>query len=335
MMGKIAIVGQGYMARTHAAAWAELGRQDDIAYVCTPRPRPPLQGAPRAEFVTKLDDALSDPELEIVSVCSPTATHRELTERALAAGMHVLLEKPIALSEEDARAIEDAGSRADGILMVAHVLRFFAGYRELRRDFESGGLGEVVSVRARRLASAAEFSPWLDDENQSGGILIDVCIHDFDFLNFLMGEPIAVTTTRPVPKGPAEVTIEYRGGGIGQVLSTYGLPASVPFTASIEAMGTRGMAEAQFSASAPTGGGDAGEDSLHRNDYRVAMESGSRSEQFTDDRPYTEQARHFLECLQQSTPSALVPTSAAVEALVVGRAARRSLAEGRRVVIAR
>jgi predicted dehydrogenase len=332
-MGKIAIVGQGYMGRTHAQAWTDLGRQDDIAYICTPRPAASFDSAPAAVFVTDLAEVLKDSQVEIVSICSPTSTHRELTVAALAAGKHVLLEKPIALTEADAVAIEEAGAQASGTLMIAQVLRFFAGYRALRADLDEGNIGEVYSARARRLASASKFSPWLADESQSGGILIDVCIHDFDYLNMLMGTPRSVRTTRPIATGPAEVTIRYENGGVGQVLSTYGLPAGAPFTASLEVIGSRGLAETRFTAGAPTGDVNGSNSALSLDEYRIAGVNGARIQRFRDDKPYTAQARYFLECIENGVKPDLVPTAAAVLALRVGQAARRSLEEGRDIDI--
>src|SRR5674476_696267 len=72
-MTAIAIIGQGYMGRTHSKAWSNLGYGDQIKYVCTPRPGQPLEHAPRAEFVTDLAVVLADRDVDIISVCTPVS----------------------------------------------------------------------------------------------------------------------------------------------------------------------------------------------------------------------------------------------------------------------
>ena len=101
---RIAIVGAGRMAQTHAAAWSRAGLGDAIAYVVSPRARPQLEAAPHARWVKRLDDALADPAVDMLSVCTPTPTHAEIAIEALRRGRNVLLEKPIALTEADRRS---------------------------------------------------------------------------------------------------------------------------------------------------------------------------------------------------------------------------------------
>ena len=81
---------------------------------------------------------LADPDIDAVDVCLPTPQHREVTEAALAAGKHVLLEKPIALSLDDARALVAANDGTDRVLMIAHVLCFWPEYVEIARRVGSG-----------------------------------------------------------------------------------------------------------------------------------------------------------------------------------------------------
>ena len=195
-MHGIAIVGGGNMGRTHARAWSELGLGRDIRYICTPSPGADFPHAPSARFVTDFDEVLADPEVDIVSVCTPTPSHRDLAVRALGAGKHVLLEKPIALSTDDAEAIAAAAAESSGILMVAHVVRFFDGYQRVRGEAESGRLGELRHVRATRMSPAPTWASWLADESRSGGMLVDFAIHDFDQLNLFLGHPVAVTTVQ-------------------------------------------------------------------------------------------------------------------------------------------
>ena len=335
-MGTIAIIGQGAMGRTHAKAWSNLGLGGQIRYVCTPRPGAPLEHAPAARFVTDLDTVLADPGVDILSVCTPTPSHADIATRALRAGKHVLLEKPIALTLADARAIEREAGNSGSILMVAHVVRFFEGYRLIRDAADAGRLGHIVSARARRIIATPDSAAWWHDETQSGGVLVDLGIHDFDQMNLFLGTPTAVRAVRHGSAGPVETTVEYLDGGIGQVLSAANMPSGVPFTTSIELVGTAGLAEYQFSAGASVGHAETGEASCGVNTYRLATAEAADSVAVVDDEPYTRQAQYFLECVRNEARPKFCPTESAISALDVSLAARASLlAGGDRVTFAR
>lgn len=325
-MTTIAIVGAGYMGRTHAAAWTALGLGDGIRYVCSRRAGGNLAEAPAARVVTDLGAVLADPEVDVVSVCTPTTTHRDIAVRALNAGKHVLLEKPIALAIADALAISAAASSSDRTFMVAHVVRFFEGYRRAREDVDAGRIGSVVSGRARRLITRPE-SAWWYDEAESGGVVVDVGIHDFDQMNLFLGTPVTVASTATDPLGPIETTIEYRSGAIGQVLTFAGVPAGAPFTTSLNLVGTLGLLDYEFSADAPTASGR----TSGVNAYRLATADGTESTTLSSLDHYERQIEYFLECVRNATDPGFSPTASAVRALEVALAARQSLLTGEAV----
>lgn len=330
-MTGIAIVGQGYMGQTHAAAWAALGLGDAITAIVTPHPKEAPECAPNAKVTASLAEALDDDAIDIVSVCTPTTTHREIAVAALAAGKNVLLEKPVALSMEDALAIRQASLDAQGILMVAQVVRFFEGHRILRQDVDGGLLGNVLSARARRLINRPDWATWWHDEERSGGALVDLAIHDFDQMNWFLGRPIAVTCRGAGGYGPFETTIEYADGGVGQVLSYADLAPGAPFTAGISLIGERGLADYELSAASPTEQGDSAYPGL--DGYRLAGSGGGRSVEVAGDDPYARQAAYFLECVQTGSQPTLSSIDSAVQALEVALAARESLSSGARVVV--
>jgi predicted dehydrogenase len=328
----IAIVGPGYMGRTHAEAWSNLGYAEQIKYVVGRSRRAPFEHAPVARFVTDLDEVLLDQEVDVVSICTPTPSHADIAIRALRAGKHVLLEKPIALTIDDALAIRAAARQSGRVLMVAHVVRFFAGYELLRHAWEDDGVGRVVSARAIRMLASPETA-WLLDESQSGGAPVDVSIHDFDQVNLFLGTPVAVTATRLDPDGPIETTIEYRDGGIGQVLTYTSAPAGVPFTSALELIGTRGVASYRLAAISATEASvtEADVAPSDLNTYRLANADESIAIAVTDNQPYTRQIEYFLSCIATNSEPLLSPTDAAIAALEVSLATRESLASGTRI----
>src|SRR5206468_1418494 len=147
-------------------------------------------------------------EIDVVDICLPTPLHRRAAERAFAAGKHVFLEKPIALTAEDAAAILDAGAQSRRILMVGLVLRFWPEYVELQRRLASDELGRPLVVSTRRLSPAPDWSEWIADPAQSGGVPVDLMIHDFDQLNWLLGKPRSVFAREEGP-GHVHAIVEY------------------------------------------------------------------------------------------------------------------------------
>lgn len=302
----VAIVGAGRMGGAHAAAWARNGIP--VRWVVSPRRRPELPDAPDARWATTLAEALGDPAVTLVSICTPTPSHAELALQALAAGRSVLLEKPIALTREDAARVADAASRSQGTLMVAHVVRFFPGYAALADRVASGSVGRPRVVRASRISDAPVGYDWLTDDGRSGGMLVDFAIHDIDQANALLGRAVAVTSV-PLAGAvgaagaafgaPVATTIEYHGGGVAQLLSVSDLPPGAPFRASLEVVGDTGVDAATPEA------GDA----------------------------FAAQARYFVECVDRRAAPTRAPVAAAVEALRVALAARESARTGRRIAL--
>ncbi|GAB3394657.1 Gfo/Idh/MocA family oxidoreductase [Humibacter soli] len=315
----VAIVGPGTIGAAHAAAWREVGAE--VSHLVSRRPDARLADAPHAVTVTDYATVLADPTVDIVTICTPTPTHREFAIAALRAGKHVLLEKPIALTIDNAQAIAREAEGSDGVLMVAHVVRFFDGYARVRQAVADGHVGHPLHVRAER-AIAPPDTPWWYEEDRSGGVAVDLGIHDLDQANLLLGEPIAVRATATDALGPVETTVEYAGGGLAQVLSHARMPAHTPFATSIRVLGDAGLVEHRH-----TGGQHATDAYLLRGTDGVSVEDRDGHEADARD-PYATQAAHFLECVASPSASTVAPTADAIVALRVALAARDSLHAG-------
>lgn len=319
-MTGIAIVGRGAMARAHARAWSELGLGESIRYVNTLTNGPPLPFAPVARFEPDLRVVLRDPDVQIVSVCTPTPTHAGIAVEALRAGKSVLLEKPIALTITEALAIRDEAERSPGVLMVAHVVRFFDGYRAIRETFEAGTLGSALAVSAGRFSPAPRPSTWWHDEAQSGGLVVDFSIHDFDQLNLFLGRALSVTARRARTDGPVETTVDYPDGGVGRATGFMGMPAGFSFASSLDLVGSAGLAAHRFSGALDSGLPGAVQDTV-----RVQTAAGTSELAIAAHNPYRAQAQYFLECVRTGSAPGLCPVDDAVRALAVALAAKQSL----------
>lgn len=325
----VAIIGAGFMGSSHAGNYARLGGRVRVKSVVG---RSPERAARVADSVgasvTELDAVLADPEVDAVDICLPTPVHREVAEAAFAAGKHVFLEKPLALTVEDGEAIVAAAERSGRIFMVGLVLRFWPEYVELHRLVEGGHLGAVQAVFAQRLSPPADWADWLRDREQSGGTPVDLLVHDFDQMNALLGTPRAVYASEPEP-GHVHAVVEYAGGGSGIAEGSMAMPRSYPFTSDIRVLGERGVAEYAFSAAPVEGEGNIGASSSARGLRVYPGDGDPRLVDVESADPWGPEIEEFVACLEAGRQPEQGTGEQALWALRVSLAANRSLASGR------
>ena len=328
-MVTLAVIGAGFMGSAHAANYAARGARGRVKAVWGRSPERAARGAATvgAEATVDLDSILADPEVEAVDVCVPTPLHREVVERAFAAGKHVFVEKPLALTVEDADAMLDAAVRSGRMLMVGLVLRFWPEYVELGRIVESGELGRPLAVSARRLSPPADWADWLGDREQSGGTAVDLMIHDFDQMNRLLGTPRSVFASEP-ELGHVQALVEYDGAA-GIAEGSMRMPRSYPFSSNICVLASEGVAEYGFSATPVEGVGNIGASSSVPG-LRVYPVGGEmRTEHVEPADPWGPEIAHFVSLLETGRPPEQGTGAQAREALLVSLAANRSIASGR------
>jgi predicted dehydrogenase len=321
----VALLGAGFMASTHAAVYAELRDRADVKVVCAlEADRAAALAEPLAAEVTgDWEAALATPGVDAVDVCLPTPLHRPVAERALGAGKHVLLEKPIALTLDDADAIGAAAEASGRVLMLGHVLRFVPEVAELRRVLGSGELGRALAATAIRLSPPPDWNDWMRDPARSGGTLVDMAIHDFDVLGALLG-PARQVTARAVADGTHASALVEHDRGEGTVEASHAMPSSYPFTAGLRVLCERGVLEHRFVA----GAGDEVADSDVVSVLGIHPSAGEARRFSAPGDPWRLQIEHFLACARDGTAPADGTFDQARAALAVALAARRSLESG-------
>jgi predicted dehydrogenase len=163
----------------------------------------------------ELDELLADPEVQLVDLCVPNDQHAAMAIRALEAGKHVLVEKPIALNLRDADAMLAAAKASGKLLMVAHVLPFFPEFAYALEAVRSGRHGRLRAAHFTRVISKPDWSGGIAEVERSGGPAIDLHIHDTHFIGLLCGVPTAVHSRGVVEGGAvAHVTTQYLYEGI-------------------------------------------------------------------------------------------------------------------------
>ncbi len=141
-----------------------------------------------------VDELVRDPGVDVVAVTLPTPRHADAAIAALEAGKHVLCEKPMALTLADCDAMLVAARRSGRLLMIAQCIRFWPQYERAAAEIRAGRLGPLHVARFTRLGCLPTWSSdnWALDGRASGGALIDMHVHDIDFVQHTFGVPQAI-----------------------------------------------------------------------------------------------------------------------------------------------
>jgi predicted dehydrogenase len=331
---RIAILGAGFMGGTHARAYA---KRDDVEiaaiYAHSPERAQPLADEVGSRWVDNLNTILGDRSIDAVDICLPTTSHREAFDAAIDAGKHVLLEKPLALTEADAREMVARAAETDRVVMIAHVLRFWPEYVEIKRIIESGELGRPLAGLAARRQPFPAWSQLFTRADLTGGAILDQMIHDYDVMNWLFGTPLSVAAAgmvNPRSNGydQTQVLIRYDEAS-GLVDGGMMMPESYPFTTRIEVLCENGSIEHHFRA-----GGRSFEIGEPTNELTVYRNEGD-PERITVEQSdaYENETAYFIECLKQGQPALRATPSDALAALRVALAATESAASGKAVAL--
>ena len=192
MTVRIAFAGAGYISRIHARAAQAL---PDVELAAVVNHRPESMGAFAAEFGVPRQHAdvsslLKDGGIDALIVGTPNYLHAPQAIAALKAGVHVMVEKPMALNAAEAEGMLAASQESGALLMVAHCWRFDAEVLWLREQAAAGRLGKIV--RTRGCGVHVNWGPggWFTQKQfAGGGALVDMGIHAVDTARFLLGDP--------------------------------------------------------------------------------------------------------------------------------------------------
>ena len=209
---KAGIIGLGFMSVAHIKAYRQL-EDVEIVAVCNPSGRrldgdlsdvfgnvgdqePVKLDMAKIKGYKDVDAFLDHPGLQLVDICSPTDTHTDLAIRSLNKGKHVLCEKPITRTLDEAEKLVKAVQIPKTHFMPAMCLRFWPEWAFLKKAIDGNTYGKVLGVRFRRIAEPPAWSQqnYLNGD-KSGGALLDLHIHDTDFVQFCFGVPKAVFST--------------------------------------------------------------------------------------------------------------------------------------------
>lgn len=201
-------------------------------------------------LVTDPNEIFNDKEIDVVFICSPTDTHVDLIKRSAAVNKHIFCEKPISFSDEETMAAYDAVKKAGVQLQVGFNRRFDQNYGRVKNYVTTGKIGDLHILR---ITSRDPEPPNLDYVKSSGGIFMDMTIHDFDMARFVAGEVKEVYAIGAALVNPdiatvgdvdtALIQLTFESGALGIIDNSR--QAVYGYDQRIEAFGSKGSAESQ------------------------------------------------------------------------------------------
>ncbi len=245
-MPRIGIIGAGGMGRTHARSYTTIPGAQVVAVA------DPI--SERARSVAELCGAQPFPSVEalleagapdVIDICVPTPQHVPVAMTVLEAGIPTIIEKPVARTLADGRALAAAYRAKDVRIAPAQVVRFFPDFFDTRRSVLEGAVGNPAVVRVTRGGAFPRgSSSWYGDPDQSGGVIYDLMVHDFDWLRWTFGEVERVTASSLMTQGVRDrdyalAVLRHSSGVISHVEGTWA--HSDGFRTQIEVSGDRGV----------------------------------------------------------------------------------------------
>ncbi|UCZ52807.1 Gfo/Idh/MocA family oxidoreductase [Bacillus shivajii] len=316
-MKNILLVGAGTMGKAHADAYQVMPDVHITGIVDSDEEKAKsLANKFETQYFPNLNEALQENEnIQIVDVCLPTNHHFQAVSEATKHCKAIICEKPLSRTLTEAEKMIQLCNNNNSTLYVGHVLRFFHEFASIKQQIERNMIGEPKMVRSLRGGSFPRgYNDWYSNSEQSGGLILDMIIHDFDFLRWCFGEvervyarSLSEDITNKIDY--ALVTLRFANGMIAHVEGTW---AHEGFSSAMEISGTDGIIDYDSSI----------DQSIHlqprvKNNVfsGVAVPSSPLNES-----PYYRQLRHFIDC-ENNKHTPIVTAKDAYEAMRIALAA--------------
>ncbi len=332
-MIRIGLLGAGFMGSTHGRAYLHIPGVEVVAIL----DRNPDKAANLAQEIgsrveSDPEKIYRDPDIDIIDVTLPTPSHPEFAIRGLESGKHVIIEKPLALTLAEAEAILEIARRSNRYLMVAHVIRFWPEYEAVQSVIRSGRLGKPLLATAYRLSGMPQWAEWFSNPNLSGGAVLDLQIHDLDYMNLLFGSPrtISAIGLQDETGGWNHVItqVEYEVGRANVEASCI-QPRDFPFTAGLRVLCEGGALEYHFR------GGGASFEQGQPTSFLLVHEPGQPNQPlpYSPGDGYVNELAYFIHCVKTGIPPARITPADACLAVETALLSRQALETGRPVIL--
>ena len=324
-----AVIGLGMMGEGHARIWSELpGTRLVQVYDVAPEKAAHIARKYGCKCAATLDEALSDPKVQVVSICVDDQRHVEPCVKAATAGKHVLVEKPLATTVSDCDVIIAACREAGVTLMVGHVVRFDPRYNAAKQAIDEGAAGDPIQVYARRNNL---ISSGLRIQSRTS-VAFFLGVHDIDIMRWLVGSEIVAVTAESARKVLQEADdsiftlMRFANGCVGCLETCWVIPQGVPnpLDARMEVVGTAGRVAVRL-------GDESCEVSNATHATRPDVTYGSVIAGALHGALRT-QLEHFAVCVRTGRQPVITPQDARA-AVAVAEAIHRSLETGEKAMV--
>ena len=189
---RVGLVGLGGMGNGHYLAYKNITDMELVS-ICDIRINDLKNKITDSEvhLYDDLNKMLDNEKLDVIDIVTPSYLHADMVIECLNRGLNVLCEKPMTLTVEDCNRIKDALKKTNKKFMTAHVVRFMEPYVFLKKEIEEKKIGKVLKGEFKRISSIPTWSyqDWMRNEKLSGGVGLDLSIHDIDFVQSVFGMP--------------------------------------------------------------------------------------------------------------------------------------------------
>lgn len=284
-------------------------------------------------FHTSIDELLQNDNIDIIDICAPTYEHANLSIKALDRGKHVICEKPISNSLEDAQSMVRAAKSNGTHLYIAHTRRFDERWIKIKDIISAGEVGELITItRSEKSWLPFPSDHWYWNPRLSGGVLLDIGIHVADQFNWLFNsEPLEVFAKAKTFRKEAQenkvfdfslIIVTYEGGKNGIIDVSWAYPKGwAPFYSTLSIVGTKGKLEYSDKESNPMTVIDGG---VIYPRYSPLISTTLPS--------FQREINHFVDCIMNGLKP-VITVEDAYKALVIIDAAYKSIKERKPIKI--
>ena len=323
---KVGLIGCGGMGTTHNLTLKALSAAIDVEVTALADCRPEfLEKAaihwPKARLYSTGMELLETEDLDSVHICLPSYLHTDHGVAAMNRGIHVFIEKPVCLTEEEAQRLLDAKAKNNVQVMVGQVVRSFDEYRYLKECYDTGRFGELKSITMQRVSGDAAwgYEDWFHKEEESGSVVLDLHVHDLDFLRYMLGEPDSfdVKATAFSSGMINQIFTAYEFGKIFAVTEgIWDISSSLPFEASFHACFEE--------ASVIFRGREKNPLAVYKNDGTIEypklhreydIEDTSAGINISNLGPYYTEIKYFIQCLQEGKEVKVAPLEEGIKSV--------------------
>lgn len=332
-MVRIAILGAGFMGGTHGTAYQNISNAE-IAAVCDQNETLGRAFAEKyhCRYYSSFHQMLEECQFDVADICLPTFLHEEYVLMGARHRKHIFCEKPVALEVSSLERMMKAVKEAGVLMMVGQVLRFWPEYVNAKEMYEKGSLGELNYVFAARMSEHPAWSQWYRKPQNSGGGLLDLHLHDVDYLCWLLGRVKSVYASGKQNKDGCwnyvSSMLTFESGISASVQGVIEMEKGYPFTMELRLVGSQKTYEYAMKA-----GHNLEDVASSKRETRI-YENGAITTLPVNLRDaYEIELEHFVDCIDRRCESGIITVEQVREVLCTMEAIRTSLETGEKAEV--